>query len=383
MKRIINVVGARPNFMKIAPIVEAISKSGAYEQMLVHTGQHYDEKMSKLFFDDLGIPEPDINLGVGSGSHAVQTAEIMKQFESLLLKFKPDYVLVVGDVNSSIACALTASKLGIKIIHVEAGLRSFDRSMPEEINRVLTDAISDMLFTTEKSANDNLMREGIDEKKIFFVGNVMIDALLKHRDRARESDVLLRLGLTRTNSEESDLKPIPYVVLTLHRPSNVDNEETLHNIFEALSEVSKELPVIFPIHPRTRNKMVEFGLDKLPFINNQDLQLVRNGLSMIEPLGYLDFLNLMANARLVMTDSGGMQEETTVLGIPCITLRSNTERPITIDEGTNRLVGSNKNNIIKECMQAIHGNAYESCIPELWDGNAARRIVDVILSDSK
>jgi UDP-N-acetylglucosamine 2-epimerase (non-hydrolysing) len=374
--------------MKIAPVYEALEETGMFEQLIVHTGQHYDEKMSKLFFRDLGIPKPDINLEVGSGSHAFQTAEIMKRFEPIVLKYRPDYVLVVGDVNSTIACTLTASKLGVKIIHVEAGLRSFDRTMPEEINRVLTDAISDLLFTTEKSANENLNREGAAEEKIFFVGNVMIDTLLKHKEKVTESDILYRLGLIDSVSQPSDGKHTPYAILTLHRPSNVDNRENLGNILEALSVITRELPVIFPIHPRTRERIIEFGFDKLPFIvpfniYNNPVSKVSRGLVTVDPLGYLDFLNLMVNSRIVMTDSGGMQEETTVLQIPCITLRENTERPVTVEKGTNRLVGADKEKIIEESLNALQGNDDKSRIPELWDGKAAKRIADIILDVSK
>jgi UDP-N-acetylglucosamine 2-epimerase (non-hydrolysing) len=341
--------------------------------------------MSKLFFDDLGIPKPDIDLEVGSGTHAEQTAEIMKRFEPILLREKPDYVLVVGDVNSTVACALTASKLGVKVIHVEAGLRSFDRSMPEEINRVLTDALSDLLFATEKSAVDNLIREGVFKEKIFLVGNVMIDTLIKHREKAQKSDILFQLGLidSKLNPEldsgrNSQLSS--YVVLTLHRPSNVDVRENLCNIIEAISVISQESPVIFPIHPRTRKRIDEFSLQHF-FNSSSGNPVKKSGIFLIEPLGYLDFLHLMSNARLVLTDSGGMQEETTVLGIPCITLRENTERPVTIEEGTNRIAGTNKQKIIEESFNALNGNAPISHIPELWDGRAAERIIEIILRD--
>ncbi len=376
--KIISVVGARPNFMKIAPIIEAINihnkqlkrfeKNKHIEHLLVHTGQHYDVNMSKLFFEDLEIPRPDIDLNVGSASHAFQTAEIMKTFEPLLLKFKPDYILVVGDVNSTIACALTASKLGIKIIHVEAGLRSFDRSMPEEINRVLTDALSDVLFTTEKSAEENLLREGIAKDKIFLVGNVMVDTLLKHKKKAQKSEMLFRLGLI-------DSKLAPYAVLTLHRPGNVDNKTNLINILEALKEISKRLPIIFPIHPRTKKQIENMNLSGY----FQSLPRFK-GIHCIDPLGYLDFLCLMSNARLVLTDSGGIQEETTVLSIPCLTIRENTERPVTVTEGTNCVVGTDKQRIIEESSNALNGKKPLRRIPELWDGKAAKRIINMLTS---
>lgn len=371
--------------MKIAPIIEAIGKYNNeaaskrhIKSLLVHTGQHYDEKMSKLFFDDLEIPKPDIDLGIGSGTHAEQTAEIMRRFEPVLLKERPDYILVVGDVNSTIACALTASKLGVKIIHVEAGLRSFDRSMPEEINRVLTDAISDILFTTEKGAEDNLLREGISKEKIFFVGNVMIDTLLKQKKKAQGSDVLSRLGLTGSKTEARRPKPLPYAVLTLHRPSNVDKKENLSGIMEAVSVISEKTPVIFPIHPRTRKKIDEFRLQHF-FNASAGKPAKKAGIYLTEPLGYLDFLNLMSNTRLILTDSGGLQEEATVLGVPCITLRENTERPVTVTEGTNKVVGTNKLKIIEEGLNALRDGARKRRIPELWDGKAAERIVEIIL----
>jgi UDP-N-acetylglucosamine 2-epimerase (non-hydrolysing) len=286
--QIINVVGARPNFMKIAPIIEEMKKTRSIKQTLVHTGQHYDEKMSKLFFDELELPKPDINLEVGSGTHAFQTAEIMKRFEPILLEHKPDYINVVGDVNSTIACSLTASKLGVKIIHVEAGLRSSDRTMPEEINRVLTDAISDILFTTEKSGNENLIKEGIPKEKIFFVGNVMIDTLMKHREKASRSNILSQMGV----SEKS------YCLVTLHRPSNVDNKATLEDLLSTFKEVSKKTPVIFSVHPRTRERIGRFGL--LNYINDKSHGKVSEGINLCNPLGYIDFLKLTDNARLVL-----------------------------------------------------------------------------------
>ncbi|MDQ7837653.1 MAG: UDP-N-acetylglucosamine 2-epimerase (non-hydrolyzing) [Thermodesulfobacteriota bacterium] len=353
--------------MKIAPIADAITahngtSSLKIEHRIVHTGQHYDKEMSELFFKELEIPEPDINLEVGSGSHAFQTAEIMKRFEPVLLEEKPDYVLVVGDVNSTIACALVAAKFGVKVIHVEAGLRSFDRSMPEEINRVLTDAISDLLFTTERSAEENLLREGISGEKIHFVGNVMIDTLLSHKEKARQSRILQKLGFLK---DPTDLAK-PYAVLTLHRPSNVDDGHVLGRIFDALNEISRSLPIVFPIHPRTRNKLEAEGIS------------LSGDIKSIEPLGYLDFLKLMAHAKLVLTDSGGIQEETTVLGVPCLTLRENTERPVTITEGTNVLVGTDRDTIVHESLAALKNGRKESRIPELWDGSAAKRIVTIL-----
>jgi UDP-N-acetylglucosamine 2-epimerase (non-hydrolysing) len=378
--KIILVVGARPNFMKIAPIIDAIKEHNRtsdrpLEYRLVHTGQHYDEKMSKLFFDDLAIPKPDIDLGVGSASHAEQTAEIIKKFEKVCLQERPTHVLVVGDVNSTIACALVASKLNIKIIHVEAGLRSFDRSMPEEINRVLTDAISDSLFITEKSAEENLLKEGVAKDKIFFVGNVMIDTLFKHLQKARESSVLDRLGLREGTAACSS-----YGLLTLHRPSNVDDEKIFKNILEALVEIAKTVPIIFPVHPRTLGRIKEFNLEghfaQYPVRKNSSPAIY-----CVEPQGYLDFLSLTSNARLVLTDSGGIQEETTVLGVPCVTLRENTERPVTVTDGTNILAGMRKSDIVKAAASILKegpGSPAQKPVPPLWDGNAAKRIVEAM-----
>ncbi len=364
--KIICIVGARPNFMKIAPIMDAIkrhnqSSTSTIKYTLVHTGQHYDEKMSKLFFDDLGIPKPDLDLEVGSASHAAQTAEIMKKFEKVCLSEKPTHILVVGDVNSTIACALVASKLNIRIIHVEAGLRSFDRSMPEEINRILTDAISDMLFITEKSAEDNLRREGVSEDKIFFVGNVMIDTLLKHKEQARKSNILNVLNLEQQN----------YAIITLHRPSNVDDPIMLKEITDALKEISLKIPLLFPVHPRTKN-----SIEKLDGDFNENI-------TFCDPLGYFDFLKVMSNARFMLTDSGGIQEETTVLGIPCLTIRDNTERPVTVSQGTNILVGTRKENIVQEAEDILKGNTRNSMIPEFWDGKAAERIVEILAPSLK
>ena len=381
LTKIVSVVGARPNFMKIAPIIEQLkiknkNLKAELKHVLVHTGQHYDEEMSKSFFEDLNLPKPDINLGVGSASHAVQTAKIMIEFEKVCLRERPDLIIVVGDVNSTIACALVASKLGIKIAHIEAGLRSFDRAMPEEINRVLTDAISDYLFTTCEDANENLKREGIPEEKIYFVGNVMIDTLLKYKERAKKSKILEKLGLNK------DLQVRSYALLTLHRPSNVDNRETFINILKALKNVSEKIPIIFPAHPRTQRQIKSFGLEKyFNFVNIESNSCVniRNSINLLNPLSYLDFLNLMANAKFVLTDSGGIQEETTILNIPCLTLRENTERPVTLKEGTNTIVGSNPEKIISKSMDILNGKKKIGRIPKLWDGKAAERIINILI----
>jgi UDP-N-acetylglucosamine 2-epimerase (non-hydrolysing) len=361
--KIICVCGARPNFMKIAPLMKAFKKSGTFQTLLIHTGQHYDAKMSHLFFEELNIPKPDINLEVGSGSHAVQTAEIMKRFEPVVQNFKPDYVLVVGDVNSTIACGLVAVKLGAKLIHVEAGLRSFDRSMPEEINRVLTDAISDLLFVTEQSGVDNLKNEGINSDKVYFVGNVMIDTLLASRQKSEKSKIL----------EELNLRKRGYVVITLHRPSNVDNLENLSKIISAFEVIEKDFKLVFPIHPRTRKNIEGTELERR-------MKAMTN-LILLEPVGYLDFLRLTANAALVMTDSGGIQEETTILQIPCMTLRESTERPVTITQGTNRLVHIDTQDILRYYTQLkACGFRTEGKVPRFWDGKAAQRIVSIIES---
>ena len=358
--RVVNVVGARPNFMKIAPIVEAMHARHDMESILVHTGQHYDHVMSDLFFNQLGLPKPDIYLGVGSGSHGEQTGKIMIEFEQVLKDVKPDLVLVVGDVNSTIACGLVAVKMSIQLAHVEAGLRSFDRTMPEEINRVLTDQISDYLFITERSAFENLRNEGIAEDKIHFVGNVMIDTLLRHRKRAADSPVLNHLGL----------EPRKFILVTLHRPANVDDPEILEKLLQVLGTLSRDMPVVFPVHPRTRKQVQQFGFENM-------LRQFPN-VRLIEPLGYLDFLNCMDNARFVLTDSGGIQEETTVLGVPCITARENTERPVTVTQGTNVVVGRNPERILQEARKILEGNWKTGQIPELWDGKAAERIVQIL-----
>jgi len=362
--------------MKIAPLMEAMRREPLFEVFLVHTGQHYDEEMSRLFFEHLGIPEPDINLGVGSGTHAVQTAQIMLRFEQVVYDLRPQLVVVVGDVNSTIACSLVAAKLHIPVAHVEAGLRSFDRRMPEEINRLLTDAIADFLFITEESARRNLLREGVAEEKIFFVGNVMIDTLLKHKKKAESSAILAELGLLGLDTG--------YGVLTLHRPSNVDDVEVLGRILAALEVLGRHLPIVFPVHPRTRKQLERFGFwGRLRFLEpRRGAQLCRPGVYCLPPLGYLDFLQLMSKARLVLTDSGGMQEETTVLGVPCITLRENTERPVTVELGTNVVVGTDKERIIQEGLKVIAGEGKKGSIPPGWDGLAAQRIVDVLRQEA-
>lgn len=360
MTRILNICGARPNFMKIAPLMRAYREHPGVEAKLVHTGQHYDAAMSKLFFEELELPEPDVNLHVGSGSHAQQTAAIMQKFEPIVLDFKPDWVVVVGDVNSTVACALVATKLGVKVAHVEAGLRSFDRTMPEEINRVVVDSISDLLLVSEPSGVENLRREGVPEHKIKFVGNVMIDTLLQHRERSKWSTVLGDHGL----------KPKGYVTVTLHRPSNVDDPASLRRLLGVFEQVGKEMPVVFVVHPRTRGKLDELAKDApLPA-----------GLKLVSPLGYLDFMALTDNSFAVMTDSGGIQEETTILGVPCLTLRENTERPVTITQGTNHLVGVDPKNILKTWHAVRNGAMGQMGTPELWDGNAGRRIASELVT---
>ncbi len=363
---ILCVVGARPNFMKIAPIMRAFAARPGIHAVLVHTGQHYDASMKASFFEQLDIPEPDVDLGVGSGSHAVQTAEIMKRFEPVLDERAPDAVLVVGDVNSTIACALVASKKGVPVIHVEAGLRSFDRAMPEEINRVLTDQLSDLLFTTEKHAEKNLVREGIDRARVRFVGNVMIDTLLYHRAHCpRPGDVLAGVP-----GAERCFEPAGFGVLTLHRPSNVDEPGTLARLVETLSQVAESVPLVFPVHPRTRSRLVETGL----------LSEVERRFIVLPPLPYLDLLALVASARIVLTDSGGIQEETTALGVPCPTLRENTERPVTVAEGTNTVVGADPAKILACARDVLATGGKRGRVPDLWDGQAALRIRDEILA---
>ncbi len=358
--KIINVVGARPNFMKIAPLMAAYKAHPQIEPVLVHTGQHYDERMSDLFFRQLEIPAPDLNLGIGSGSHAVQTAETMKAFEPVVLEHSPAAVVVVGDVNSTIACGLVAVKLGVRLVHVEAGLRSGDRSMPEEINRILTDAISDLLFCTEQSGVDNLRREGVSDGRIHLVGNVMIDTLLRNRAKADQATILQDMRLTERQ----------FAVLTLHRPGNVDRPEVFAGILDALEEIQRDLPIVFPIHPRTRHNAEALGLwDRIAAMPN---------LRLTEPIGYLEFLKLTASARIILTDSGGIQEEATILKVPLLTLRENTERPITAELGTNQLVGTAPEAILAAYRRVRDGEFRAPQTPPLWDGKAAERIAALL-----
>ena len=389
--KIMVVVGARPNFMKAAPIVSAIKQhnqeSRAQEldailPVLVHTGQHYSASMSDTFFEDLKLSPPDVDLGVGSGSHADQTAEIMKRFEAVLLGEAPDALVVVGDVNSTIACTLVAAKISLDskgtrplIAHVEAGLRSFDRSMPEEINRVLTDHISDLLFATEESALENLANEGIPQQKVHFVGNTMIDSLLACRERSKSSTILDRLDLAQgTKDDDSRCPTTRYALLTLHRPANVDDRDAFLNILDGLDGVLKDHVVIFPVHPRTQKRIAEFGLNDR-FETGTDHRA--GAIRLTEPLGYLDFMCLMANATLVITDSGGIQEETTCLGVPCVTVRENTERPSTLKTGTNMLAGVTTSGIRSAISRQLE-SPVKGGVPQLWDGKAAVRIVDVL-----
>jgi UDP-N-acetylglucosamine 2-epimerase (non-hydrolysing) len=378
IRKMILVAGARPNFMKIAPILHVINQRNQKDQgnqtnfKIVHTGQHYDPEMSETFFHDLELPSPDIYLGVGSGNHSQQVARVMMGFEETCLKEKPDAVVVVGDVNSTLACALTAAKLGIPVAHVEAGLRSFDRTMPEEINRVATDALSDFLFTTEKSANKNLMNEGISKKRIFFVGNVMIDTLLKFKAKANEKAKI-------------NLKGLDFALVTLHRPTNVDNKNTFKDLLQTLRMVSKHIPIIFPAHPRTQKQIKTFGYEKyfnLLELHSKNPINPKNSINLSGPLPYLEFINLMAKAKMVFTDSGGIQEETTILGVPCLTIRQNTERPVTIEEGTNILVGNNRSRILEESIKILNGKGKKGKIPQLWDGKASERIVNILLGRS-
>jgi UDP-N-acetylglucosamine 2-epimerase (non-hydrolysing) len=359
--KILNIVGARPNLPKIAPVIREMSRHPTIRPILVHTGQHYDEALSNVFFRQLGIPAPDINLEVGSGSHAAQTAEILRRIEPVLIEQRPDIVVVVGDVNSTVAVSLAAAKLGIPIAHVEAGLRSFDRSMPEEINRVITDAIADYLFVTEEVAIENLRREGRPETSIHFVGNVMIDSLRRFLPFAQTSTIGQDLGLSNGHNWS------PFAVLTLHRPSNVDSQEKLAGILASIDAISTRIPVVFPVHPRTRQR-----LNGKAGANDSRFRI-------ISPLGYLDFLCLLSRAAIVLTDSGGIQEETTALGVPCLTLRENTERPVTISEGTNTLVGTDPEKIFQAATDILAGKTKAGRIPRLWDGKAAERILEILL----
>ena len=362
---IVCVVGARPNFMKMAPILRAFAAHDPpMPALLVHTGQHYDRNMSDRLFEDLRLPQPDINLEVGSGSHAVQTAEVMRRFEPVLDERKPSAVLVVGDVNSTLACTLVAVKKGVPVVHVEAGLRSYDRTMPEEINRLLTDQVADRLYITERSAEANLLREGIAAERVCFVGNVMIDSLLDNKAQARDAGATLR-----EHGLDAALlgHPRGYGVVTLHRPSNVDDASTLGGLMRVLADISLQLPLVFVLHPRTQSKLESFGLGHL---------LDPRHVAVLPPQGYLEMLGLMAPAALVLTDSGGLQEESTALGVPCLTLRENTERPITVDEGTNTMVGRDRDAILRGVDDILAGRGKQGRVPEYWDGHAARRIAD-------
>jgi UDP-N-acetylglucosamine 2-epimerase (non-hydrolysing) len=407
--KILTVVGARPNFMKAAPIIAAINKHNeriavssaegrelpaeTIQHVLVHTGQHYDDVMSGSFFSDLELPQPNIHLGAGSGTHAVQTAEIMKKFEDVVLREKPAIVIVVGDVNSTVACALVTAKVSFDsagsrplIAHVEAGLRSFDRSMPEEINRIVTDHVSDLLFVTEESGIQNLRNEGVAPSSIHFVGNTMIDSLLTCKEKAEASIILEELGLRTQMGENGKSKSITrYALLTLHRPSNVDNRDAFMNILAGLEELAADCPIIFPVHPRTQQRIKEFGLE-LRFGMNatkikgeaRDSGNSRKGIILTDPMGYIDFLCLMKHATIVVTDSGGIQEETTCLGIPCVTVRENTERPVTVESGTNIIAGTRKESITDAVRRQRERKGGES-VPKNWDGQAARRIIDVLI----
>lgn len=361
MVTFLSVVGARPNFMKVAPLHRALLPyEGRIQHIILHTGQHYDEKMSRVFFEDLELPHPDVYLGVGSGTHAEQTARIMVEFETAALAASPDLVIVVGDVNSTLACSVTCSKLGIPVAHVESGLRSFDRTMPEEINRMVTDILSDFLFVTEPAGVENLAREGVAPEKVHLVGDVMIDALMRYREKARSSRSMDELGVA----------PRGYTLVTLHRPSNVDVRERLEIIAGIFERLQDATTIVFPVHPRTRRRMDEFGLAGR-------FDAIRS-LRMTDPIGYLDFLNLMDNAALVLTDSGGIQEETTYLQVPCLTMRENTERPVTIDVGTNQLVGLDADLVVTKSMEALGGWPKRGRIPDMWDGNAAERIIRIL-----
>jgi UDP-N-acetylglucosamine 2-epimerase (non-hydrolysing) len=360
VKKIISVVGARPNFIKIAPIHKAfLPYRDTVQHLICHTGQHFDKKMSDIFFEELGIPRPDFSLGIGGGSHAEQTARIMVAFEKVLLQEKPDLVIVPGDVNSTLAASLTAVKLHVPVAHVEAGLRSFDRDMPEEINRVLTDKIADLLFVTEESGITHLHHEGIPDTSVFFTGNVMIDSLVRYTPQIENSNILQALGL----------KKQQYVLSTFHRPSNVDHPERLRQVLEQMKRLSSALPVIFPIHPRTRQNIKKFGLETL----------LPENVRLLDPIGYIDFLALTRQAALVLTDSGGIQEETTFMGVPCITVRNNTERPVTCTLGTNYLAGQDYEKAVDKAFEILAGKCPKGKIPPLWDGKAAERITRIIV----
>jgi UDP-N-acetylglucosamine 2-epimerase (non-hydrolysing) len=389
--KILTVVGARPNFMKVAPIIRTIrahNEQGGepgIQHVLVHTGQHYDALMSDCFFTELSLPKPDVHLGVGSGSQGAQTAEILKKFEDVLANERPDVVIVVGDVTSTVACALATAKMPAAanksralVAHVEAGLRSFDRTMPEEINRIVTDHLADLLFVTEKSGLVNLRREGIPAEKVFFVGNTMIDSLLAFQDRAEDSHILEQLGLRTGGGRNGNSGSIQtYALLTLHRPANVDDPQAFREILEGISKLGEQMPMIFPVHPRTRKHVEQFDFQHYFQAEVRDVQ---NGIRMISPLGYLDFLCLMKHARLVLTDSGGIQEETTCLGVPCVTVRENTERPVTIERGTNILAGTGHESI-REAIHSQLARKPHGEVPEKWDGKAASRIVEILIRE--
>jgi len=357
--KVVNIVGARPNFIKIAPLMHAMVSSSVIEPILLHTGQHYDYNMSESFFLELQIPEPDVYLNVGSDTHGKQVATIMRKFDDFCEEHQPDLVVVVGDVNSTMACTLVAAKRHIKVAHIEAGIRSYDRGMPEEVNRIVTDSVADLLLPPSKDAVENLLKEGHTAEQIHLVGNIMIDTLLKNQQKILKSDILQKLSVN----------PKQYALLTLHRPSNVDDVESLRNIIEALEEIQKRVKIVFPVHPRTKSRIEEFGLlNKINQLEN---------IILTDPLGYFDFGKLVYDAKFVLTDSGGIQEETTVYQIPCITIRENTERPVTVWEGTNKLAGSDKEKIVDFANKIIDGKWKNGAIPELWDGKTAERIVNV------
>jgi len=362
LKKIISIVGARPNFIKIAPFYKVFIKyNSQVNHLICHTGQHFDKQMSKIFFDELELPVPDFYLGVGGGTHAGQTARIMTEFEKVLLSEKPDLIIVPGDVNSTMACSIVASKMGVRIAHVESGLRSFDRSMPEEINRIVTDVLADFLFVSEPSGLKNLKKEGIPDSKVFFVGNIMIDSLLHYLPRINKSDII----------NEKKLKKSEYALVTFHRPGNVDTIDGLKKLVNFLNTLADKIQIVFPVHPRTRLNFEAFNL----------LKYLKNEILLSEPIGYIDFLALTQNAKMVITDSGGIQEETTWLGIPCITVRNNTERPVTVTKGTNYLAGTDYQKVLEYVDNILAGKAKKGKIPELWDGNTASRIVQILMDN--
>lgn len=361
-QKILSVVGARPNFMKVAPLHRVLEERDGVDSQIVHTGQHYDEEMSDVFFRQLGLPEPDVYLGVGSGTHAEQTAQVMTTFEEVVFDEEPDVIVVVGDVNSTVACSLVAAKCHVPVAHVEAGLRSGDRDMPEEVNRVVTDQLSDYLFVTEPSGMENLRAEGADEESIHFVGNVMIDSLVQFRQKAQQRPILKNLGLGGAD----------YALMTMHRPSNVDHKESLADVVRMTRRLAEQLDVVFPAHPRTQNRLEEFGLRE---------QIEVPGVHLLDPLGYLDFLRLMDQAAVVVTDSGGIQEETTFLQVPCLTIRENTERPVTITQGTNELVSLDPEAVVERAEHRLEQVRATNGRPDKWDGKSAERIAEVLLGE--